>query len=146
VEREVLHLRATKADVAAGSNQQPGAPRTTGSGLAWSLPGPTTNAGQGNATPATGTTDEVATLKHRVSMLEKKVSDLEDQAGGETIIVAGAEFSSLAEAGAWLRLHAPNNGDYAFFLDAHGLMALAYGRGTTTQEVLKMDRSNEGLS
>jgi hypothetical protein len=51
----------------------------------------------------------------------------------------------MNEAGAWLKLNAPSKGDYAFFLDAHGLMALAYGRGTTTQEVLKMDEYKEKL-
>jgi hypothetical protein len=98
-----------------------------------------------NIPPATGTTGEVAILKHRVSALETKVLDLEDQLSGEKIVVAGAEFSSLNEAGAWLTANAPSNGDYAFFLDAHGVMALAYGRGTTTQEVLKMDEYKEKL-
>jgi hypothetical protein len=83
-------------------------------------------------------------LKQRVSALEKKVlPDLEDQLGGETVVVAGAEFSSLNEAGAWLTLNTPSKGDYTFFLDAHGLVALGYGCGTTTQEVLKMDEYKE---
>jgi hypothetical protein len=84
-------------------------------------------------------------LKPQVSALEKKVADLEDQLGDKTIVVAGAEFSSLNKAGAWLTLNAPSKGDYAFLLDAPGLMVLAYGRGTTTQEVLKMDEYNEKL-
>jgi hypothetical protein len=44
----------------------------------------------------------------------------------------------MADAGAWLKAHTPEHGDYTFFLDAHGLMALANGKGATTQEVLKM--------
>jgi hypothetical protein len=48
-------------------------------------------------------------------------------------VVAGSEFN------------APVDGDYAYFLDAHELMALACGRGATTQVVLKMDEYKETL-
>jgi hypothetical protein len=53
---------------------------------------------------------------------------LEGQLGGASIVVAGAEFKSIVNAGAWLKAsNASVDGDYAYFIDAHGLMALAYG-------------------
>jgi hypothetical protein len=70
---------------------------------------------------------------------------LEGQLGGASIVVAGAEFKLITNAGAWLKANASAEGDYAYFTDAHDLMALAYGRGSTAMEVLKMDDYKERL-
>jgi hypothetical protein len=70
---------------------------------------------------------------------------LKGQLGGTSIVVAGAEFKSIVNAGAWLKANASVDDDYAYFIDAHRLMALAYGRGSTAAEVLKMDEYKEKL-
>jgi cell division septum initiation protein DivIVA len=117
LEREVVHLRAMKAEVGtAMAAQQPtqNPLQAAARGLTWSLPVGLNNGTPINIPPTTGATGEVETLKQRVSALEKKVPDSEDQLSGETIVVAGAEFLSLNEAGAWLTANAPTNGDYAF--------------------------------
>jgi hypothetical protein len=100
------------------------------------------NTPQANAGPASA---NVMGLAQRIVLLERKVTDLEEQLGGEAINVGGAEFKSMTNAGAWLKAQASLDGDYVFFLDAHGLMALANGKGATTQEVLKMAEYQEKL-
>jgi hypothetical protein len=80
-----------------------------------------------------------------VQSLERRVADLEGQLGGVSIVVAGAKFKSITDAGAWLKANASVNRDYAYFVDTHGLMALAYGRGSTAVEVLKMGEYKEKL-
>jgi hypothetical protein len=62
------------------------------------------------------------------------VTDLEGQLRVEAINIGGAELKSMVDAGAWLKTNAPGDGDYAFFLDVYGLMALANGKGPTTQQ------------
>jgi ABC-type transporter Mla subunit MlaD len=102
LEREVVHLGASKVDISGRNQGVPVAPPTPAvASLAWSLAGPA-NAGlpaSGAASTPSGSTatvpGEVAALRHRVLALEKKVSELEDHLSGETTVVAGAEFSSL---------------------------------------------------
>jgi hypothetical protein len=87
----------------------------------------------------------VAGLTQKITVLERKVTQLESQLGGDAIIVGGTEFKSMTDAGAWLKANVPGDGDFTFFLDAHGLMALANGKGATMQEVLKMAEYKEKL-
>jgi hypothetical protein len=149
LERTVVELRATKADspsaVKTTSWQHPPGP-TRAQSLSWSLstePGTTSHAGS-SMSQAGGQGDTQET-QNRVRSLERRVADLEGQLGGASIVVAGAEFKSITNAGAWLKANASVNGDYAYFVDAHGLMALAYGRGSTAVEVLKMDEYKKKL-
>jgi hypothetical protein len=143
LERTVVELRATKADrtssVKATSWQDPPGP-TRAPSLSWSLstkPGATSHAG--SSAPQAGGQGVTQETQNRVRSLERRVADLEGQLRGTSIVVAGAEFKSITDAGAWLKANASVNGDYAYFVDAYGLMALAYGRGSTAVEVLKMD-------
>jgi hypothetical protein len=148
LERGVVGLRASKMDVgatsAAGVTHDTTVLTTASSGLAWSLP-PVASTITTQASTRLGGGHDTA-LTQRIASLERKVTtDLEGQLGGEAINVGGSEFKSMTNAGAWIKAHAPQDGDYAFFLDAHGLMALANGKGATTQEVLKMAEYKEKL-
>jgi hypothetical protein len=73
------------------------------------------------------------------------VAALENQLGGNSIDVAGYKFTSAQDAVSWIKTHAPEDGSHTFFLDSHGMMVLGFGRGVTTQEVLKMDEYKEEL-
>jgi hypothetical protein len=147
LERGVLDLRATKMEVGTtaplGFGPSPTEKANVTPSLSWALP-PSTRSNTPQA--SVGLADaSVTALAQRIVLLERKVTDLEGQLGGEAINVGGAEFKSTTDAGAWLKAHAPLAGDYVFFLDAHGLMALANGKGATTQEVLKMAEYQEKL-
>jgi hypothetical protein len=137
LERGVVDLRATKMDVGAafapGVTPNSALPPTSSSGLAWLLP-PVASGSTPQASTGLGG-GNVAALTQWIATLERKVTDLEGQLGGEAINVGGSEFKSMTDAGAWLKAHTPQDGDYAFFLDAHGLMALANGKGATTQHL-----------
>jgi hypothetical protein len=117
----------------------------SGASLAWSLPTstpPPPTAPQPVAGTAVG---GMAQLHITVTNLERKVAALENKLGGHSINVAGYEFTSAQDSILWIKTHAPEDGSYAFFLDSHGMMALGFGRGVTTQEVLKMDECKEKL-
>jgi hypothetical protein len=116
---------------------------TGAASLAWALPVPAATATPAVTLGAGG--GNVSGLTQRIAQLERKVNDLESQLGGEAINVGGTEFKSMTDTGAWLKANAPSDGDFAFFLDAHGLMALAKGIGATTQEELKMAEYKEKL-
>jgi hypothetical protein len=141
LEREVVELRASKADVGsqAVSTTAPAAPTATQAtgNLDWSLTGPTTT--RTSTGSGSGPSEREKQMHHMIVTLERRVGELENQFGGDAVIISGTEFKSVQDAGAWLKLQAPGDRDYAFFLDVHGLMTLAYGRGSTTEEVLKMD-------
>jgi hypothetical protein len=145
LERRVVQLRTTKMDISnTGSVAALAAGIATGAAsLAWALPSPVGNTTLVASLGGAGT--NVAVLAQQIAQLERKDADLEGQLGGEAITIGGAEFKSMTDAGAWLKANAPGDGDYAFFLDAHGLMALANGKGATTQEVLKMAEYKEKL-
>jgi hypothetical protein len=87
----------------------------------------------------------IAQLQNTVTGLERRVAALENQLGGNSVNVAGYEFSSAQDAISWIKAHALEDGSHAFFLDSHGMMALVVGRGVTTQEVFKMDEYKEQL-
>jgi hypothetical protein len=147
LEREVVELRASKADVGARGAAMPQPLTQTTSqatgNLDWSLTGPTfagPSPGSGS-----GPSEREQKLHQSIVTLERRVGELENQFGGDVVVLAGTEFKSVQDAGAWLKLQAPGDGDYAYFLDAHGLMTLAYGRGSTTAEVLKMEEYKEKL-
>jgi hypothetical protein len=145
LERSVVELRASKADVKSvgkgGVGREAPAPRPS---LAWSLGTESAVAPTGGGYTNTGGQNTLE-IQHTIRALERRVTDLGSQFGGELIVVAGSEFKSISDAGAWLKANAPVEGDYAYFLDVHGLMALAYGRGASTVEVLKMDEYKEKL-
>jgi hypothetical protein len=147
LERTVVKLRASKADAPSSAKtatwKEP--PATTAApSLSWSLatePSETHTGASGSNLGGQDTQE----LHHKVRVLERRITDLEAQLGGQSIVVAGSEFKSITDAGAWLKASTPVDGDYAYFLDAHGLMALAFGQGSTTVEVLKMNEYKEKL-
>jgi hypothetical protein len=145
LERGVVQLRPQKMDI--GSTLPTAAPVASGAtgptSLAWASPLPAATAAP--ATTLGAGVVNVSGMSQRIAQLERKVTDLESQLGGEAINVGGTEFKSTTDAGAWLKANAPSDGDFAFFLDAHGLMALANGKGATTQEVLRMAEYKEKL-
>jgi hypothetical protein len=148
LERSVVHLRATKVDV--GTSGPPTAPsyvshaaHSATPSLSWALPVAPSTATPAALGAATGLNHSV--LEQKVLGLERRVVDLEAQLGGEAVNVGGTDFGSLSDVGAWMKVHAPADGDFAFFLDCHGLMALAHNKGATTQEVLKMNEYKEKL-
>jgi hypothetical protein len=100
LERGVVELRATKMDIGTKSTgATPSVEIATGApSLAWALPIPAVPATPGATTGPAGT--QVAALAQRIVQLERKVTDLEGQLGGEAINVGGAEFKSMTDAGA----------------------------------------------
>jgi hypothetical protein len=145
LERTVVELRSSKADTISKAKmttwREP--PASTPS-LSWSL-STEPSADTTGASGITGGGQEEQEIQFKFRVLERRITDLESQVGGASLVVAGSEFKSIADAGAWLKANAPVEGDYAYFIDAHGLMALAYGRGSTAVEVLKMDEYKEKL-
>jgi hypothetical protein len=144
LEAQVVLLTATTAPPTMAA-----APATSsGVSLAWTIPAstpppPPPTFPQPSAGPAAGA---MAQLQNTVTGLERKVTALENQPEGNSIDVAGYEFTSAQDAISWIKTHAPEDGSHAFFLDSHGLMTLGFGRGiTTTQEVFKMDEFKEKL-
>jgi hypothetical protein len=136
LERSVVEIRASKVDSKSFgktvAGREPPAPRPS---LSWSLGTEPVAVPTGGGYANTGGQD-TREMQHMIRVLEQRITDLETQLGGESIVVAGSEFKSITGAGAWLKANAPMEGDYAYFLDAHGLMALAYGRGASTVQVL----------
>jgi hypothetical protein len=148
LKRGVVELRATKMDVVTGRRTSvPMAatpPTNTGPTLSWALQRPAVPI-IAQASSGLGGGNVTTVLSQHIAMLERKVANLKGQLGGEAINIGGAEFKSMTDAGAWLKAQAPQDGNYAYFLDAHRLMTLANGKGATTQEVLKMAEYKEKL-
>jgi hypothetical protein len=132
LEAHVMLLTATTAPAPIAAPAS-----SIGASLEWTLPT--------SIPPPGSAAGGIAQLHNTVAMLERKVAALENQLGGNSIDVAGYEFTSAQDAISWIKAHAPGDGSYTFFLDSHGLMALGFGIGVTTQEVLNMDEYKEKL-
>jgi hypothetical protein len=107
LEREVVELRASKADAngPAGLSAPPISTRAAqGVGvLNWSLATPAAAGAPagGRTGPSTKSEWEIRT-QQTITTLKRRIGDLENQFGGEAVVVSGAEFKSSLEAGAWL--------------------------------------------
>jgi hypothetical protein len=121
LKKSIVELRASKADAPSlGKTATWKEPPATAAepSLAWSL-ATKPSSSQAGASALTSGGQDTQELHQKVRTLERRVTDLEAQLGGQSIVVAGSEFKSITDAGAWLNANAPIDGDYAYFLDAH---------------------------
>jgi hypothetical protein len=96
--------------------------------------------------PAPATAVPAAAIHPDIVALSRKVKMIEQQLDSQSVKVGMQTFSSRADADAWLKLNCPLTGSHAFFVDFHSLMALSFGPGTTTAEILKMEEARTKLN
>jgi hypothetical protein len=71
---------------------------------------------------------------------------LEQSLDSQSVKVGFETFISREDASAWMKLNCPLPGSHAFFLDFHSLLALAFGPGASTRDVLKTEESRTKLN
>jgi hypothetical protein len=116
-----------------------GAP--AGPSLAWG--GFAQPAATSAATPLAPTQGSQA---HDIALLTRRVKVLERSLDSQSVKLGFETFNSREDAAAWMKLNCPLAGSHAFFLDFHSLLALAFGPGSNTREVLKTEESRTKLN
>lgn len=124
--------------------------------VSWNLPGSTNTfsvagpsaapTGGVNAPDCTSDSLEKHDLLTQLADLRNRLSSVEDQLAAQSVRVNRVNFKSPYSAAGWLKENCPGDFAFAHFVDACSLLALAAGKGSTVESVLKFEESSKKLA
>jgi hypothetical protein len=118
---------ASAAPVAAAS--------TSGLG-SWGLGG--MSLGGGGAAAESGSS---LTLMSRMTDLEDRVREIEEQLQAKSVFMGGINFKSLVTTRAWMLVNAAASGGFIYFLDAHGMLSLSTDEVGSARSVIHFQQA-----